>query len=333
MIDYPPPVRPADYTFTSRWFDHSVYRQHYLDEGNGPPVLMLHGNPSWSYYWRNLVVGLRGSYRCIVPDHVGMGLSSRPAEHDYSYTLASRVDDLEALTTHLIEHGGAPSSGWTLLMHDWGGPIGMAWAARRPELVGRLVVLNTASFPSPFGRGMPLTLRIPLWLIKNSRLAHYLIVRHNAFAKGAVRYGVTHRISREVKNAYLAPYSTPAGRLAILRFVQDIPVSPADRAWPELQAADNATSALADRPIFIGWGTRDPVFRRAFLDEWRRRFPGAVCQVYQHAGHYALEDEPGDLVARIRAFLADTQDRTAPLRAESVPTTAQPRTDRDVGDE
>ncbi|AXI80687.1 alpha/beta fold hydrolase [Peterkaempfera bronchialis] len=300
-----PSATSADYPFTSRWFDHGAYRQHYLDEGDGSPVLMLHGNPSWSYYWRHLVAGLRDSHRCVVPDHIGMGLSARPAERDYRYTLASRVDDLEALTSHLVAHGGAPSSGWTLVMHDWGGPIGMAWAARHPDLVARLVVLNTAAFPSPFGPRLPLTLRLPLWAVRRTRLARHLVLRRNAMARGAARYGVTHRMAPQVRAGYLAPYGTPEDRLAILRFIQDIPVSPADRAWDELLAADRATALLADRPVLIGWGARDPVFRRAFLDEWRRRFPDADCRIHSRSGHYIMEDQRDAMVAEIRAFLAD----------------------------
>jgi cis-3-alkyl-4-acyloxetan-2-one decarboxylase len=288
---------------SSRWFDGGSFRQHYLDEGDGPPVLMLHGNPSWSYLWRGLMTGLRATNRCVAPDHVGMGLSGRPPEHDYAYTLKSRVDDLDALMTHLVEQG-APSSGWTLVLHDWGGPIGMAWAARHPDMVERLVVLNTAAFPSPWGPRLPLTLRLTLRAIKRTRLAEHLVLRHNAFARGAARFGVARRMSPEAREAYLAPYDAPASRLAILRFVQDIPLSPADPAWAELLAAERAAALLADRPVFIGWGTRDPVFRRPFFEKWRSLFPDAECRVYPDAGHYVLEDKSDELVGEIRAFLA-----------------------------
>ncbi|GAA4033417.1 alpha/beta fold hydrolase [Allokutzneria multivorans] len=292
-----------DYDFTSRWFQHATARQHYLDEGSGPPVLMLHGNPSWSFYWRRLVRELRTDHRCVVPDHVGMGLSDSPAEHDYDYTLASRVEDLCALTDELIRNGDAPATGWTLIAHDWGGPIGMAWAARYPERVSRLVMLNTAAFPNPFAR-FPLSLRLPLWAIKNTKIAEHLFLRHNLFARGAALLGVTGGMSREVRAGYLHPYGSARERLAVLRFVQDIPLRPGDRAWLELLAAECGAALLADRPAFIGWGGRDPVFRSAFLDEWRRRFPRAVFRVYPKAGHYVLEDRAPELLKDIRDFLS-----------------------------
>jgi len=133
------------YPFEGRYFDRGAgVRMHYLDEGEGPPVVMVHGNPTWSFYYRQLVLALRDGHRCIVPDHVGMGLSDKPGDDRYAYTLAQRVDDLEAL----LEHLGVDRD-VTLVVHDWGGMIGMAWAARHPERVARLVILNTAAFPLP----------------------------------------------------------------------------------------------------------------------------------------------------------------------------------------
>jgi haloalkane dehalogenase len=232
-----------------------------------------------------------------------MGLSSRPSERDYAYTLASRVDDLDALTTELIENGGAPRSGWTLVVHDWGGIIGLAWAARHPELVARLVVLNTTAFQSPFGARIPLALRLPLWAIKNTKLAEHLFLRHNVFARGAAHMGVSTRMPEPVRDGYLYPYSTPQDRLAILRFVQDIPLHPGDPAWLELLAAECGAAKLVDTPAFVGWGGRDPVFRKEFLDQWRTRFPRATFRVYPDAGHYVLEDKGEELVREIRSFL------------------------------
>jgi len=296
-----------DYPFTPQRFAvRPGIGMSYLDEGprDAAPVLMLHGNPSWSYYWRRLVLGLRDGYRCLVPDHVGMGLSDKPqdgatAQPRYDYTLAARVDDLDALVEYLIAERGAPARGWTLVLHDWGGMIGMAWACRRPERVARLVVTNTAAFPNPKGQRLPAALRLG----RDSRLGAWLIRQHNAFARGAARWGVTRALDAATRAALLSPYDTPAHRLATLRFVQDIPLGPADRAWPLVQDTGAALAQFADRPMQLLWGLKDFVFDRAFFEEWRRRFPQAEAVAYPDAGHYVLEDAHERLVPAVRRFL------------------------------
>lgn len=294
-------MRYPDYPFESHWHAHDDgVRQHYLDEGRGPPVLMLHGNPSWSYTWRHLVTALSGSHRCIVPDHVGMGLSDKPDDARYPYTLARRVDDLDALVDTLIRERGLPDRGWTLAVHDWGGMIGFAWACRHPQRVARLVVTNTAAFPNPRGTRIPLALRLG----RDAALGAWLILRHNAFARGAARFGVVRAMPPAVRAAYLAPYDTPAHRLATLRFVQDIPLGPGDRSWPIVEATGRALAQFADRPALLGWGLRDFVFDRAFLDAFRQRLPRAEVHAYADAGHYVLEDAQARLVPAIADFLA-----------------------------
>ena len=144
-----------NYPFTGRYLDLDGLRYHYLDEGEGPLVVMVHGNPSWSFYYRNLVLALRDRFRCIVPDHIGCGFSDKPGDERYDYTLAQRVADLE----RLLEHVGG-SEKVTLVLHDWGGMIGMAWAARHPERIARLVILNTAAFHLPAEKKFPPALRI-----------------------------------------------------------------------------------------------------------------------------------------------------------------------------
>jgi haloalkane dehalogenase len=299
-----------DYPFTPRRIEiRPGIWMSYLDEGGKPVegrdadvVVMLHGNPSWSYYWRHLVLGLRDSHRCIVPDHIGMGLSDKPADKDYTYTLQSRVDDLDALVEHLIRAHGAPRTGWTLVLHDWGGMIGMAWAARHPERVARLVVTNTAAFPNPKGQRLPAALRLG----RDSKLGEWLILRHNAFARGAARWGVRRALAPDVRAALLSPYDTPEHRLATLRFVQDIPLGPHDRAWNLVAETGAKLAEFADRPMMIGWGLRDFVFDAAFLAEWQRRFPDAQVHAYADAGHYVLEDAHERLVPAIREFLERT---------------------------
>src|SRR5690606_9655871 len=201
------PVRFPDYDFSSHHLEvRPGIRMHYLDEGprDGEVVVMVHGNPSWSYYWRHLVNGLRGRYRCIVPDHVGMGLSDKPddaanALPRYDYTLQSRVDDLGALLAHLGIDGLV-----TLAVHDWGGMIGVGWALSHIAQVQRLVVRSTAAFPMPAGKPMP-------WQIALGRdynVGELVIRGFNAFSGGASRLGVERRMPAEVRRAYVAPYDS-----------------------------------------------------------------------------------------------------------------------------
>ena len=287
-----------DYPFNGRHFEvRPGIRMHCLDEGprDGEVVVMLHGNPSWSYYWRRLVLALRGRYRCIVPDHVGMGLSDKPDDSGYDYTLQSRVDDLAALLDHLGVHSRV-----TLAVHDWGGMIGFGWALSHAQAVSRLVITNTAAFPLPAAKAMPWQLTLG----RDSRLGAGLIRGFNAFAGGAARFGVERRMPADVRRAYVAPYDSWANRIATLRFVQDIPLSPADRAWALVEAAGKALPAFADRPALLGWGLKDFVFDRHFLDGFRAALPAAEVHAWDDAGHYVLEDRHDALIPAVTDFLA-----------------------------
>lgn len=272
----------------------------YLDEGprDGEIVVMLHGNPSWSFYWRHLVLALRDRYRCIVPDHVGMGLSDKPGAHEYLYTLGSRIEDLQTLLEHLDIRGPV-----TLAVHDWGGGIGFGWAASRPERVARLVVLNTGAFPLPAGKRLPLSLKLG----RDSALGTLLIRGFNAFARITARIGTERTLPDDVRRAYLAPYDSWAHRIAVSRFVQDIPLGPGDPAWPWVEAMGRRLPDYADRPAFIGWGLKDFVFDRHFLEGFTRALPQAEVHAFEDAGHYILEDRHEVLVPAIRAFLDRTR--------------------------
>jgi len=284
-----------DYPFTPKSFVHpNGLTQSYLDEGEGDPVVMLHGNPSWSYYWRHLVLGLRDDYRCIVPDHIGMGLSDKPADADYGYTLRNRVQDLD----RLLDHVGVGDN-VTLAVHDWGGMIGFGWALKHAARVKRLVILNTGAFPLPAAKPLPWQLNLG----RNWRLGEWLIRGANAFAAGAANDGVVNRLDPEVKRALLAPYDSWAHRIATVRFVQDIPLKEGDRAWDLVEDAGRRLPEFANRPTFIGWGLKDFVFDHHFLKGFEQALPKAEKQIYEDAGHYVLEDKHKVLVPRIRDFL------------------------------
>ncbi|UOV06951.1 alpha/beta fold hydrolase [Pseudoxanthomonas sp. F37] len=268
----------------------------YLDEGprDGEVVVMLHGNPSWSYYWRTLVAGLSDKYRCIVPDHIGMGLSDKPDDSRYEYTLQSRVDDVAALLRHLGITGPV-----TLAVHDWGGMIGFGWALSHAAQVKRLVITNTAAFPMPAAKKMPWQIALG----RDWRIGEWIIRGFNAFSAGASWIGVERRMPADVRRAYVSPYDTWANRISTIRFMQDIPLGPRDRAWPLLEAAGKALPSFADRPAFLGWGLKDFVFDRHFLDGFRAALPNAEVHAYEDAGHYVLEDKHEILVPLIRDFL------------------------------
>lgn len=291
------PVPLPDYPFEGRRFEvRPGIGMHYLDEGprDGEVVVMLHGNPSWSYYWRHLVLGLRDRYRCIVPDHVGMGRSDKPGDAQYRYTLQSRVDDLTALLDHL-----QVGQRVTLAMHDWGGMIGFGWALSHADAVRRLVILNTAAFPLPEAKAMPWQLKLG----RDSKLGALLIRGFNAFSAGAARIATAQPLPADVRRAYEAPYDSWANRIATLRFVQDIPLVPSDPAWPLVEQAGRRLPEFADRPALLGWGLQDFVFDRHFLAGFRRALPQAEVHAFDDASHYVLEDKHRELVPQIREFL------------------------------
>jgi cis-3-alkyl-4-acyloxetan-2-one decarboxylase len=270
-------------------------RIHYLDEGTGPPVVMVHGNPTWSFYYRDLVRALRGSYRTIVPDHIGCGLSDKPNDASYPYTLARRADDLETLLDHL-----GIVKDITLVLHDWGGMIGMVYATRHPERIRRFVILNTGAFHLPKTKPFPWS----LWFCRNPLLGPLLVRGGNAFCRAAARMCTTRRpLSPEVRAAYLAPYDSWANRIAVLRFVQDIPLRPGDPSYDLVTAVDENLTKLRGVPMLICWGDRDFVFDQHFLAEWTQRFPDAEVHRFADAGHYVLEDACEEIVPLIQKWL------------------------------
>jgi haloalkane dehalogenase len=267
---------------------------HYLDEGAGETVVCVHGNPTWSFYYRQLVEALRGSHRVVVPDHIGCGMSEMPGDDRYRYTLERRIDDLEALMGRLALEGV------TLVVHDWGGAIGLGWAVRHPERVRRLVILNTAAFHLPPDKRLPWQ----LWLVRGTPLGALLVRGLNAFARGATHVACTRaRMSRSVRNAYCAPYDSWANRRAVLRFVQDIPLEPGDPAYDVLSGIEHGLANLADRPALILWGARDFVFDHHFLAVWRRVLPTAEVHEFADCGHYVLEDAAEEIIPLVRRFL------------------------------
>ncbi len=286
---------PRDlYPFEDHFLDLGGIRYHYLDEGAGDAVVAVHGNPTWSFYFRELVRELRDAYRVVVPDHVGCGLSDKPGDDAYDYRMGRRVADFGRLMDEL------GLDGITLVVHDWGGMIGLAWAVRNPDRVRRLVILNTAAFHLPKGKRFPWQ----LWMVRDTPLGPLMVRGFNAFARGATHFACTRkRMARQVRDAYCAPYDSWSDRIATLRFVQDIPLRPGDEGYDFVTETASRLDVFRDRPALVCWGDRDFVFDRHFLAEWQRIYPHAEFHRFADCGHYILEDASEEILPLIRGFL------------------------------
>jgi pimeloyl-ACP methyl ester carboxylesterase len=282
-----------EYPFASHLLDVGGVQLHYVDEGPraAEPLLFVHGNPTWSFYWRHAVRRFSERHRCIAPDHIGCGLSDKPA--DYPYRLEQHIANLERLVDALgLER-------ITLVVHDWGGPIGLGFAGRHPERIARLVITNTAAFPGP----APLRIRA----CRTPLLGALAVRGLNAFARLATRMAVEGPapMPPEVKRGFLAPYSSWATRIATLRFVEDIPLSPQDASWPALLAVERGLARLADKPACLIWGEQDWCFTPAYREGFEQRLPHARVHRAERAGHYVLEDARADVLRWIAEFQGD----------------------------
>lgn len=283
------------YPFQSHTLDRNGIRYHYLDEGEGEPVLCVHGNPSWSFYFRSIVSAFKGTHRVIVPDHIGCGLSDKPDDDRYSYRLSSRIDDLVALIDHLLI-----KENLTLVLHDWGGAIGMGLAAKRPALIKRMVILNTGAFHLPVSKPFPW----PLYIFRNMKIGTWAALHLNAFSWIASYVAPQKWLDPRVREALTGPYDTPQNRIATLRFVQDIPLTPGDPSYAAIDEIQRALPFFNMVPKLICWGRTDFVFDRHFLREWKTYYPDAETHFFRDAGHYVLEDKPQEIVSLMKAFMA-----------------------------
>ncbi len=287
-------VPPSLYPFVGRYFERDGLRYHYLDEGEGPPVVMVHGNPTWSFYFRNLVLDLRADHRVLVPDHIGCGYSSKPTLDRYQYRLEDRIDDLEAFLASLELQEPV-----TLVAHDWGGMIAMGWAGRHPAQVAKIVLMNTAAFHLPADMSMPPLLSF----VRDTRFAAFLVKRMNLFSRGAGWLAPSKRLSREVRRAYSAPYDSPVNRLATLRFVQDIPLKPSDTSYETVSEVERGLSLFSHTPVLLLWGDRDFVFGPKVMEVFEEHWPHAEGHHFSRAGHYVLEDASAEVLPLVREFL------------------------------
>ena len=260
----------------------------FIDQGKGVPVVCLHGNPTWSFFYRKVVISLCNEFRCVVPDHLGCGLSQKPAKGEY--ILSAHIDRLHGLLNYLkIKY-------CHLIVHDWGGAIGCGLALKNRDRIKSLTLLNTAAFLKP----------IPHWTIKVARIPFLgaLLTRGlNAFAWGAAFKGSIKGLDEEALKGFLGPYNSWKNRLAIHRFVQDIPTNSKHPTYSVLKKIDQQLHLLSAIPMNILWGEQDFCFNDSFLEEWKNRFPNATVSTYKKAGHYLLEDASDKIIPNIRGFL------------------------------
>lgn len=278
-----------EYPFASHWFSVDGQVQHYLDQGQGPTLLMVHGNPTWSFAWRRLVSDLSRDHRVIAVDHLGCGFSAKPQDRSL-YVLDGHIRRLHALVQSLNLQDV------TLFGHDWGGAIGMGCAGRDPARFRRFVLMNTGAFRS---QAIPLRIavcRIPFF----GRLA---VQGLNGFSRAAITMAVELPLTSVARAGLLAPYGSWRDRIAVHEFVQDIPLTAAHRSYQTLVDVEESLRQFQNHPMLLPWGMRDWCFTPEFLREFQRRFPGAQAFPVDDAGHYLFEDAHERILPRIRQFL------------------------------
>lgn len=268
-------------------------RIHYLDEGpkEAECVLCVHGNPTWSFYYRKIVEQFSRTHRVIALDHIGCGLSDKP--ENYNYTLDNHIKNLE----NLVKELGLKNI--TLIVHDWGGPIGIGFAQKNLKLIKRLVILNTACFEV---KQFPWYLRF----LQIKPIGAIAIRGMNLFCRIAAIVGCTDDSlkNEEIRQGYLGPYNNYKNRIAILRFVEDIPFTKSHQAKKTVENIENNLNLLENIETHIFWGTKDPVFHLGFLAKWRDKLKKAKVREL-NAGHYVLEEANEEILKELKGILCE----------------------------
>lgn len=279
-IDFTPD--PVLYPFESRWFDSTKGRMHYLDEGTGPPILLCHGNPTWSFLYRDIITRLREKFRCIAPDYLGFGLSDRPPGFGYT------IDEHARVVGELVDH--LDLDGYLAMGQDWGGPISMAVCTARADRVRGAVLGNTWFWPTE-GLTMKLFSRV-----MSSYPMQRAIVQGNFFVERMIPLGTAHDLSANVMAHYRAVQPTPAARVGVAQMPKQLLA-----ARPLLQRlAQDVPAKLGSKPALFVWGMRDFAFKpKAMLPGMRSAFPDHVLVELPDAKHFIQEDAPGEIADAI----------------------------------
>lgn len=277
-----------EYPFEQNKFNISdKYSINYVDEGDGEPILMVHGNPTWSFYYRNLIKEFSKTNRTIAVDNIGCGLSDKP--QDYEYTLDNHINNLEKLVKDLN------LKDITLIVHDWGGAIGMGYATRNPNNIKKVVILNTGAF-----RSNQIPLRISL--CRMPIIGEFIVRAFNAFAYPATFMAVTKKLTNTIKKGFLLPYNNYKNRIAVANFVKDIPMTSDHISYETLLNVENKLKDISCKKLIL-WGRHDFCFDNSFLKKWQEVYPEATTHICETAGHYVLEDAKDETIAKIKEFL------------------------------
>ena len=270
---------------------------HYVDHGDGETVVLLHGDPTWGYLWRRFIPPISDTHRVIVPDHMGMGKSSVP-KTPYPYLLRHHISNLEELISSLKLRN------ITLVLHDWGGPVGMGFAIRHPELIKRLVLMNTWAFAKWPAGELPRLLQII-----RSEKGESFVLEKNGYVKRALLGTANYpeNYTSEVLNAYLSPFPTPESRLALLCWSRDITVNESDQSYRDMKHIEDNLTLFSDIPVLLIWGMLDPVLPGYVLEKWRRIYPHAQVLVIEDASHFLQEDSPERVIGETKRFLQTTK--------------------------
>lgn len=293
MIDIRAETFDGSFTFTPHYHDIHGFEMHFVDEGRGDPIVFVHGDPTWGYLYRTFIPTLSQHSRCIVPDHMGMGKSGTPRDL-YPYRLRHHIANLEALMLRLELHN------MTLVLHDWGGPVGLGFATRHPERIKRLVLMNTWAFAPWPGGPFPRLIE----LIRSER-GEKFVLEKNGYLEPAL-LGTTYRpenLTKTVMSAYRAPFPTPESRLALLCWSRDIPVGAADPSYSEMKRIEQGLGHFTKTPTLLMWGMRDPVLPASVLRLWQAIYPHATTREIEDASHFVQEDAPERTVRWIEEFL------------------------------
>ncbi|MBZ0273162.1 alpha/beta fold hydrolase [bacterium] len=277
-------LNDADFPFESRFVEVGGAVVHYVDEGDGPVLLALHGNPTWSFLYRDIIGRLRDRFRVIALDYPGFGFSRAP--EGYDFTPESHTLIVAAFVKRLN------LTGITLIAQDWGGPIGLTVATRDPERFEGLVIGNTWAWPLDGERHFERFSRV-----MGGRLGGFAIRRFNAFVNGLIPLGTRRSVSRRVMRAYRGPFPTAASRRPVHVFPSCLLGS---RDFLAKLEAD--LPKIADRPALIVWGEKDFAFREKERERFERIFPDHETHTLPDAGHYIQEDAPGEIADAIRTW-------------------------------